>query len=86
MTNPIPVQLAEAPSTEQVQLHMLTHTPFAAWCEACVSMKGKPERHETDPTRIRDREIPLLSFDFAYTGKSMDGQIEQAGLKLTGGS
>ena len=62
LRNPVAVQLATPPSHEQVQLHMLTHTPYAAWCEACVSMKGKPDRHETDPTRVRDREIPVLSF------------------------
>ena len=59
------------PSSEQVQLHKVTHTPSAAWCEACVSMNGRPDRHETDPTRICEREIPVLSFDFSYTGKSM---------------
>ena len=79
----IPAQLAERPSQEQVQLHMLTHMPYAAWCEACVSMKGKPDRRETDPTRVRDREIPVLSFDFSYTGKSMTGGDEDDGLKLT---
>ena len=83
LASPIPVQLAERPSQEQVQLHMLTHMPHAAWCEACVSMTGKPDRHETDPTRVRDREIPVLSFDFSYTGKSMTCGDEDDGLKLT---
>ena len=46
-------------------------------------MKGKPDRHETDPTRIRDREIPVFRFDFAYTGKSMDDEQDEDGLKLT---
>ncbi len=70
LRSPIPVQLAEPPSDDQVQLHMLTHTPYAAWCEACVSMKGKPDRHETDPTRIWDREIPVLSFDLPILGRA----------------
>ena len=83
LRSPVPVQLATPPSDDQVQLHMLTHTPYAAWREACVSMKGKPDRHETDPTRVRDREIPVLSFDFFYTGKSMDEQSDEEGLKLT---
>ena len=83
LRSPVPVQLATLPSDDQVQLHMLTHTPYAAWCGACVSIKGKPDRHETDPTRVRDREIPVLSFDFFYTGKSMDEQSDEEGLKLT---
>ena len=83
LRSPIPVQSADMPSPEQVQLHMLTHSPYAAWCEACVSMKGRPDRHETDPSRICEREIPVLSFDFAFTGKSMDSQQDEDGLKLT---
>ena len=83
-TQPRPVQLAERPGEDEVQRHMLTHSPYAAWCEACVSSKGKPDRHERDETRVRDREIPVLSFDFAFTGKSLDdAQDEDEGAKLT---
>ena len=32
---------------------------------------------------MRDREIPVLSFDFFYTGKSMGEQSDVEGLKLT---
>ena len=46
-------------------------------------MKDKPDRHEADPTRVRDREIPVLSFDFSYTGKSMIDGDEDDGPKLT---
>ena len=46
-------------------------------------MKGKPDRHATDPTRVRDREIPVLSFDFSYTGKSMTDGDEDDGVKPT---
>ena len=67
---PRSVQLAERPGEDEVQHLMLTHSPYAAWCEACVSSKGKPDRHERDETRVRDREIPVLSVDFAFTGKS----------------
>ena len=83
-TQPRSVQLAERPGEDEVQRHMLTHSPYAAWCEACVSSKGKPDRHERDETRVRDREIPVLSFDFAFTGKSLgDDQDEDEGAKLT---
>ena len=81
---PRSVQLAERPGEDEVQRHMLTHSPYAAWCEACVSSKGKPDRHERDETRVRDREIPVLSFDFAFTGKSLgDDQDEDESAKLT---
>ena len=67
-----PVQTVEKPGDEEVQRHMLTHIPYAAWCEACVKSIGKPERHERNEGRICDREIPTLSFDFAFTGKSAE--------------
>ena len=81
---PRPVQLAARPSEEEVQRHMLTHIPYAAWCEACVSGKGKPDRHERNETRVQGREIPVLSFDFGFTGKSLgDDQDEDESAKLT---
>ena len=46
-------------------------------------MKGKLDRRETDPARIRDREVPVLSFDFDYTGNGMDDKGDEDGLKLT---
>ena len=62
------VQLAERPSEDEVQRHMLTHIPYAGWCEACVSGKERPDRHERDETRVQSRQ-----FDFAFTGKSLGG-------------
>ena len=81
---PRPVQLANRPAEDEVQRHMLTHIPYAAWCEACVSGKGKPDRHERNETRVQGREIPVLSFDFGFTGKSLgDDQDEDESAKLT---
>ena len=81
---PRPVQLADRPAEDEVQRHMLTHIPYAAWCEACVSGKGKPDRHERNETRVQGREIPVLSFDFGFTGKSLgDDQDEDESAKLT---
>ena len=65
---------------------MLTQIPYAAWCEAYVKSKGKPERHERNEGRICDREIPTLSFDFAFTGKSVEDDTSEEsdeGAKLT---
>jgi len=49
---------------------MLTHSPYAAWYEACIASKGKPDRHSQNPNRIQEHEIPLVSMDFFYTGKT----------------
>ena len=81
-----PVQTAERPGEEEVQRHKLTNIPYAAWCESCVKSKGKPERHERNESRICERELPAISFDFAYTGKSLGNDISREtddGAKLT---
>eukprot|EP00438_Fugacium_kawagutii_P035377 Skav201836 [mRNA] locus=scaffold484:100643:106808:- [translate_table: standard] len=53
--DPVPVQTAQRPTDEsEIQLHMLTHTPYQPWCEACVQAKGRPERHEQQ----HDRRAP----------------------------
>ena len=63
--DPVPVQTAEKPEDEEeIKRHQLTHTPYAAWCEACVQGKGRAERHESDAGRLQHRELPSLSFDF----------------------
>ena len=42
------------------------------------------KRHARDETRVRDREIPVLSFDFAFAGKSLSGdQDDDDSAKLT---
>eukprot|EP00438_Fugacium_kawagutii_P010149 Skav210169 [mRNA] locus=scaffold483:65166:67665:- [translate_table: standard] len=83
--DPVPVQTAQRPTDEsEIQLHMLTHTPYQPWCEACVQAKGRPERHEQQHDRLRDRELPCLSFDFAYTGRDCKAiPDEDEGSKLT---
>ena len=49
-----------------------------------MSGKGKPDRHERNETRVQGREIPVLSFDFGFTGKSLgDDQDEDESAKLT---
>ena len=50
-----------------------------------MKSKGKPERHERNEGRICDREIPTISFDFAYTGKSLGNDSDDSaddGAKL----
>ena len=40
--------------------------------------KGKPEQHKTDLTRVQGRELPVISWDFAFTGKSCEGVDESS--------
>ena len=54
------------PTAAERQLHNLTHWPYKGWCDHCLSMEGLEDRHESIPDS-RDRDTPIVSFDFAYT-------------------
>ena len=40
--------------------------------------KGRPEQHKTDLTRVQRRELPVISWDFAFAGKSCEGVDESS--------
>lgn len=52
---------------------MLTHLPFASWCESCVSRRARANPHYRDNS-ARDCGTPTVSFDFCYTKAGEDGQ------------
>jgi hypothetical protein len=63
---PRPQKLAEPPDEETQQKHMLTHSPFAEWCQHCVAHRSRQDRHVRDGS-VKAGGIPTVSFDFAYT-------------------
>ena len=61
------------PEQEEVDLHNLTHLPFAPWCEHCVATRAKENAHKKselvrDPTEEPSKST--VAFDFAYTATS----------------
>ena len=62
------VPLAELPSQEEIERHLLTHLPYAGWCSACVMARGRQDARKLDETTRAQREISTVSMDFAYTG------------------
>ena len=73
------VHVATPPEDQgEIDAHCLTHLPYQPWCPACVMAKGKPEQHKTDLTRVQRRELPVISWDFAFTGKSCEGVDESS--------
>ena len=60
--------IPDVPSREQQLIHELTHTPYAAWCSHCITMRSVPDRSEA--TNAAPRDLPSVSFDFCYTGFS----------------
>ena len=63
---PRPQRLAEPPDEQTRLKHMLTHLPYAEWCEHCVAHRARQDRHVRDGS-VKDGGIPTVSFDFAYT-------------------
>lgn len=63
---PRPQKLAEPPHEKTQQKHMLTHLPFAEWCQHCVAHRSRQDRHVRDGS-VKAGGIPTVSFDFAYT-------------------
>lgn len=63
----VPVERPDDPKL--IAEHEVNHMPYAAWCEACVSGKARPDSHQTDRAARTSREISCVSFDFSFTGK-----------------
>ena len=63
----VTIATPEVPSREAVESHMLTHSPFAPWCRACISGRGRDAPHfrqggeETAAT-------PVISLDYFFLG------------------
>ena len=71
--------VATLPSKEEQKRHMLTHTPYANWCTACIKHRARPDRHERSG-EARDTGCPIISFDFSYTKASgVAGSEEDVG-------
>ena len=73
MREPRPQNLAKAPTDLEVMKHNLTHLPFADWCDSCIAHRARQDMHQRDGSS-RASGVPTISFDFAYTKASVEGQ------------
>ena len=72
VVEPRPQMLAIPPADfATISLHELTHLPYEPWCSVCVSNKGRPEAHVSNPAKQTERSISVASFDLSYTGKEL---------------
>ena len=79
---PKPQQIIKEPSASERALHELTHWPYQAWCDHCISMRGLQDRHQ-QVKQSSDRDTPVISFDICYTGISDGASISNESSKLT---
>ncbi|CAE7270738.1 unnamed protein product [Symbiodinium sp. CCMP2592] len=74
--------VTKAPTEAERQLHELTHWPYRPWCDHCIAMRGVEDRHESLPGSA-DTEVPIISFDYAFTSVSgAEGQGNAAKLTI----
>lgn len=59
---PVPVE----PSEERSR-HNLTHQPYAAKCEVCVSNRGRQDGHKAHPEPYSGASV--VSFDFGFLSR-----------------
>ena len=63
----LPVPTPKKPSEFEQQIHDLTHTPAAEWCEFCVMGHGTEKLHKrVDFDKASPH--PLILFDYAFQG------------------
>ena len=79
---PAMVPKPEVPDEAAVARHRLTHQPYAAWCETCVKVRARSDKHVRDEGAPAEREIPTVSMDFCYTSYSEDDESKLCCLVL----
>eukprot|EP00971_Amphidinium_carterae_P296040 5880315-Amphidinium_carterae.1 len=79
-TLPVP----ESPTEMAKELHRLTHTPTAAWCEHCMQGKAKAGPHgQMHPTVESERRAPTVQLDYMFMS-GIDEEDEKLMPCLTG--
>ena len=59
-----PVKVSRAEREE----HERTHTPYRAWCPACVKARGKATPHMKSKT-VQEEAVPKISMDYFFMNK-----------------
>ena len=62
-----PLRAPGAPTKEEIDTHMASHTPYCSWCRHCVAGRGRSDAHR----RVDHSEdaVPTISFDYAFFGE-----------------
>eukprot|EP00435_Cladocopium_sp_Y103_P061091 s1031_g22.t1 len=63
--------LVKPPDAKEQELHALTHTSYAPWCDACIKHRARPDPHRRTG-EAHNTPIPAISMDFCVT-KKKDG-------------
>jgi hypothetical protein len=61
-----PVRIRKAPNEPtrlERELHEALHEPYRSWCRACVSGRGRADRHAVRP---EEKDFPIVGVDYGY--------------------
>ena len=60
------------PTSDEIELHEAAgHSPYRAWCRACVAGAGRTARHEK-PRVSEEKCVPVICVDYAFMGEKGD--------------
>ena len=65
----VTISTSEMPSREAVESHQVAHIPFAPWCRACISGRGREAPHfRHGGGEENTAATPVVSLDYFFLG------------------
>ena len=74
--------IAQVPSTQDVEQHVLTHEPYQAWCETCVQFRARQNQHASEAAHDPGSRS-VVSFDFGYCSRLKGDRAREDKDRLT---
>ena len=71
------VRKPEMPTQKEIDEHMITHTPFKAWCPHCVAGHSSCGYHFRRREPEEDNAIPSAHIDYMYMKSQRVGDQEE---------
>ena len=66
------------PTTDEIEMHEAAgHSPYRAWCRACVAGAGRSARHEKSRS-AEEKCVPTICIDYAFMGEKGDENLAGA--------
>ena len=68
-------------SKEEREEHERTHTPYRAWCTACVKARGRATPHMKSKTK-EEEAVPKISMDYFFMSKRDEESEEKPNRRV----
>ena len=64
----VPAPIPNQPTAKEIETHNVAHTPYRAWCEACVRGRGRNADHKLLAAE-GEHLVDTISVDYAFFGE-----------------